>query len=914
MSLQVIAGLPGDRVANILRDAVTDASRTDRSALLAVPGDADAVRARAALSGSAPIGIRVATLEGVIEAEWALMGDGRRLARGLGRDVLLARALATAGVSEHPGRGAVAVLGTLAERSGPSLGGPLGTASLADRLVSALAGYRASLLEHGMVERAEVCALLASGPPPAEIIAVDGFIDLVPEFETLLIGWADSGAEVSVSVPWRPDSPGTDATAPLVTRLVSAGATLRVAETGPTARSDELERVRSELFTGSPPMAGSGAVRLGVAVGDEAEARFIARSVAGLVACGALPESIVVAFAAPSRHAAWLRRALADEGIGSDIEASVGVGETPLGGALLGLRGSVRSGLRPRDTGVLLRSRFSGVGAEQADSADADTRRGGSSGRSARRHTALMSRLVDVVTELKDVPIGPVQAEKWKNLADGLLANGFPGVAPVPGDDGRMDAAAHRAFSRALQEALELGDGEVSEAEFFERFAALRVMTRGAGRPGHVLVTGVDAVPSGEFAHVIIGGLTAAEFPRRGSEDRLTGDAIAHAMNRLGIEVDPGQHAKEERRAFFLAVATARESLTLVRRGADDEGAPLRESVFWDEFLDLYRRPGDPLPPDRLPGIEVANSDSVFLGGAHRHARGELHDEAALAELAAISEVSPSDVESYLACPYKWFVERRVRAEAPDRSLDPAAAGGIAHEALARFYREWAARGQARVTPESRSAAARLAAGIAREVVASAGMPESLEAVTLLDNIVPSVVALIERDAEFLPDSAPAHIEWAFGRSSDVPAIDLGGVALVGRADRIDIGPRGLVVVDYKRTHASTLAEIGRGGLVQLQLYAAAASRNFGLPVAGGVYRSLKTGADRGFVLEGLPGAFFGKDVVGRETLDALISSAVDSAVLAASGMRAGRVEMTPSKEACAYCAAAPFCGKAVGA
>jgi RecB family exonuclease len=911
--LTVIVGLPSDRVSQLLRDAVSDSSRAQRSTLLAVPRDADAIRARESVSLCVPVGVRVATLDGVVEAEWTLSGDGRRIARGLGRDVLLTRALASAGVSARPGRGAVDVLGTLAEHADARLPHGDADAGLGAKIVAALGTYRESLGAHRMIERAEACARLADSPPPADVIGVDGFVLLPRDLESLLAGWSRGGAEVYLSVPWVPGHPGTAASAALVERLVSAGATVRETETEKGGRPAELERAGRELFTGAPPGPGTGVVSLAVAEGEEPEARHIARAAADLVAAGAPPDDVVVAFADVSRHEVWIRRALDDEGIEADIEASVGVRATPFGGVLIGLRAWASGGLTPEGVGALLRSPFAGLRPEQADEADASwRRRGAGPGLSLLQGIVPLGPIATGFLELGDAPIGPAEAAKWKKLADRLLANGHPGAAPVPVGAGLLDSAAHRAFCRCLQEAVELGDGEVSADELWDRFAASRVMPRSTRHEGRVLVTGIDAVPLAGRSHVIIGGLTASEFPRRGSDDLLEGDSIARVMARLAIATDPEEHPRAERRAFYLAVVAAGSTLTLVRRGSDDAGAPLRESVFWDEFLDLYRRPGEVLPAGALPRLETVASDVAGKDGGPRVVRGELLGELALADLAAIAEVSPSEVETYLACPYRWFVERRVRARAADRAVDPAMAGRLAHEALAGFYREWRGSGRRRVTDETREEAAKLAADVAGSVVAREQRAETLEAATVLSTIAPSVVALVERDATFLPGYAPEHVEWAFGRESGTPAIDLGGVSLVGRADRIDVGPEGLVIVDYKRTHASPLAQIRRDGLVQLQLYAAAASRTLGLPVAGGLYRSLKDGSDRGFVRTGVSGTFTRNDVASDGEIEALLAEAVEAAVRVTGQMREGRIAPTPSARACAYCTATPFCGRAV--
>jgi RecB family exonuclease len=897
-----------------MRDDVAQAALAGRSALLVVPRDMDALRERGLLSAGTPVGVRVATLDGLLQAEWALAGDGRRPAQGLGRDVLLARALVEAGVTPRPARGAVALLGMLSARSTGPISRPAANRCLADRIIAAIAVYRASLTQYGLIEAGEMCEFLAAAPPPARLIAVSGFVELTPDHEALLLGWSAAGADVRLSLPWRPDCAGTSASEHSIRRLTAAGATVSQSQRLSDPRTPELQRLREGLLEGVEPGSPAGAVRMAVADGEEAEARHIASVAAGLIASGASPGSIVVAFADPSRHREWLRRAFEDHGVDADFDVSMDVGQTAFGAAVVQLRAYATGSLDTEGLAVLMRSRFSGVAIEQADASDAEWRGGvrprGRSVPSQMRHLHVI--LGDRIGNA-EAGIGTEEARRWKNLADVLLANAYPGAAPVTASDAALDASVHRTFCRQLREAVELGSGNVSAVEFWERFAATRV-TAGARRvTDHILVTGIDEVPSEAFEHVIIGGLTAAEIPRRGSEDRLEGDAVASVMSRLGIAIDPEEHAREERRAFYLAAVTASASLTLTRQGTSDDGTPSRESVFWDEFLDLYRRPGEPLPTQEPLLLQTVTCGDGGLRGAPRIERGGALDVAAHEGLATITEVSPSQIETYVSCPYRWFIERRIGARAPDEVVDRAAAGRLAHDALARFYREWLDRAP-RITRESRASAASLAADSVRAASVSLPVPETLEEMALLEAVGPSVLALVDRDADFLPDYAPTYLEWAFGGRSDLPAVEIGGVALKGRADRIDLGPEGLVVVDYKRSHASSLAGIRKDGLLQLQLYAVAASRVLGVPVAGGLYRSLKDGADRGFVLNGVSGAFKAKDLIERDELDALLESAIMTARIATDGMRAGRIEPTPTVDGCRYCAASGFCGRAVTA
>ncbi|HEY5505910.1 MAG TPA: hypothetical protein VIK83_00295, partial [Coriobacteriia bacterium] len=612
MPLTIVAGLPGAGIGTYIYDTVASAALSGSEALVATHRDVDAARARAAMAARAPVGVRIATLDGVIESQWSVRGDGRRLIRGLARDVLLSRALVAAGVSDEPGRGLIALLGTIADRARGPIGPFGGAAGLPGQLIRAVEAYRELARGHNMLTRTEACRVLEASPPPAAVIAVDGFRTLHPDHEELLLAWAAAGSEVIVVLQWLPGIAGTESATDLVDRLRDAGARIELLEESGTIRPAELGRASRGLFAGPEPVTGSGAVTLAVAEGREAEARFIARSVASLIAAGAAPERIAVVFADPARHEAWLRPAFADEGVPAAFSGNMGVGETPMGMALNGLRSCAAGELAREDLSALIRSPFAGVAAAEADAVDLEWRRSGSShGRFLLRRSGALASLIDETRALQGRRIDTAVARKWKKLADRMIANAYQGAAPVPGTDGTADAAVHRAFCRHLQEALELGDGEVGADEFWARFADARVSSGAEGTTDRVAVTSIEDVALEDLAHVIIGGLTASECPKRGSEDRLEGDAVARAMNMLGASVDPGEHLREERRSFFLAVAAAGESLMLTRCGTDDEGSPLRESVFWDEFLDLYRAPGDALDPLAFPRLERVGADTA---------------------------------------------------------------------------------------------------------------------------------------------------------------------------------------------------------------------------------------------------------------------------------------------------------------
>ena len=62
----------------------------------------------------------------------------------------------------------------------------------------------------------------------------------------------------------------------------------------------------------------------------------------------------------------------------------------------------------------------------------------------------------------------------------------------------------------------------------------------------------------------------------------------------------------------------------------------------------------------------------------------------------AVAVLSPSAIEAYLSCPYRWFVERRLRLGALDEEFGPAEKGTFVHAAFAALFDALADRGVVR--------------------------------------------------------------------------------------------------------------------------------------------------------------------------------------------------------------------------
>lgn len=347
--------------------------------------------------------------------------------------------------------------------------------------------------------------------------------------------------------------------------------------------------------------------------------------------------------------------------------------------------------------------------------------------------TATLSALVADAQSLREASLAALPA-----ALDDLLARlGVPdAVDALPETPrGRTERTAKRSLDRAL-ETLAMTDGhaDLTRGDAVDRLErALRGVTLdadGGREDGHVLVCGLDEAAPHEFTHAYVLGLTEGQFPS--NPERL---AFTRPINEAHADFQQAD-VQQRARYHFGTLLASDATLTLSVPERDLEGDPYVEADVITELrrvTDLEPEPVTPddTPPgsredvqrslartfahdgteDYAPAIDRAAEIGTFddarrqrlqAGTACAAARaspeltpydGQLSPEtvATLHGSAVREPYSPSRLETYATCGFKYYLQRVLDIDDPDDiGLEPDARvrGGFVHDVLEDYYAE----------------------------------------------------------------------------------------------------------------------------------------------------------------------------------------------------------------------------------
>lgn len=336
---------------------------------------------------------------------------------------------------------------------------------------------------------------------------------------------------------------------------------------------------------------------------------------------------------------------------------------------------------------------------------------------------------------------GPLSSHAaWlRALADDL------GLARAAAADPVASAALDRLWAELdawekLDAALDLTGKALDRAAFFRTLhavAAEAVLPRTPRGPGRVRLVSAELARGLAADHVFVLGLGEGSFPRPGAAGAILDEAERTRLRGAGADLAGlADRLPDEMLLFYALLTRARRRLVLSYSAVDERGQDLLPSSFLAAARDAFEPGAVPVLRRRLliegydrdiplspaefrvqAAVRMARGGTAPLAGpreladrlraAARVARarfheseftphdGRLRDPAALAEIAAQFPperiYSPTALETYIACPFRFFLQHVLHLEPldePDEDIEGSERGLVFHRALTSLHRQ----------------------------------------------------------------------------------------------------------------------------------------------------------------------------------------------------------------------------------
>lgn len=429
------------------------------------------------------------------------------------------------------------------------------------------------------------------------------------------------------------------------------------------------------------------------------------------------------------------------------------------------------------------------------------------------------------------------------------------------------DARALSAFFEVLDEVVEVeierGGNKLSVPEWLEHLRSALSLTRYNIRQKYgygVYVTSLEEIRGLEFDYLFIVGLNEGELPAKYNPEIF-----------LPLKSQEENRKTEpylQRHLFYQAISSFRKEVYLVHPLLREEVRLVRSS-FIDAITSIARVTeledcaGEAgvrniynvhqliesesasasaqgrvaadidavsLLPPNLDRCRTAEA-SRYRGDTESEFAGRITDRrllSGLEETVGAKVFSAAQIESLARCGFQYFTGRILRiAETPEieTSLSPIERGAVLHKILYRFYSE--------LSKKDRLGAAKdeleLLLAVARDVLDGLGIAADgsfghdlfeIERETIIGTAeIPGTLQLfLEKVQSKLSEYGfiPGRFEVGFGmkgeNGEETDPVEIGGVQIRGKIDRIDAGKSGLTIFDYKTssvnaTHREVIRE-----------------------------------------------------------------------------------------------------------
>lgn len=366
---------------------------------------------------------------------------------------------------------------------------------------------------------------------------------------------------------------------------------------------------------------------------------------------------------------------------------------------------------------------------------------------------------------------------------------------------------AEKIIADALAEAE--GDyGRISGREFESILCSFLEKETALG----VDILSLDEAYGGDYDLLFVFSLDGGWIPGK-KEDSLMNRAIAKSAMTCGLYVDFFQCEESTERLNYL-MASSKKSL--LYKVGDGEAATI--------FAELKARyPVEDLDQSREvyeKNWELHTEDEVFSPSSAGMIADELREKG----------LSPSAVDTYLRCPFRYFAERVLKSAPEEEDGRPAMAkGSIYHEALALYFSK----------KLSKDGLANFVA-VAYDKKMAPLRPDYLWAWEK-KTMARALLAVVETEEERLADEKKnaAFHPVAFETAFTYPFRDVEIHGVIDRVDRNEAGDE--VLIDYKSGGLPKYENVAAYKVMQLALYALA-RRHMGNRPASLEYVSVENG------------------------------------------------------------------------
>lgn len=743
-------------------------------------------------------GVAVSTLPAWVEELWMLHGDGSAIVGPLARTFAMKQAAHSHEWSNPPTEGTLKLLERCAAEAMPYVtteGCALSVEEL--HVAQTVLAYRALLRERNLIEASDACALLVQRGN-------------LGNYQPIVVDVAEENL--------------THAQCQLLKATGAIAHFHTAAQPGNEDRTDELRNLLALLYRrqkDDAAITARGHVRMAFPMGPTAELPLIGSVIDQFAGKG----TVIVACESPTRAFEALAPALVESGITCSFADRTTFGRTPMGRHLLNLAGLIDAS----ETDLLLAADdalniFAGVNIVSAFRSDQSRRNN-----RLIQPTEVLSSLANNAGESLQGVIGLLEEGRIDDAFDVLAAYAAPisacGVGPATSSLPALERAreaCHEASSWGLswQEAIRALEG------------ASIPMSRSTSEDGEATVRFMSLddcaqLPAASANTVLICNLCANVYPIKEPED-----ALSTLLRTWGC-ARPATPLATMRRTFALACAAARETLVLERALHDGQTEELQPASVFEELVDCYREdlasdagtnkklriPQSLVPYATIRGEEalVANAtngalatlqeaDAPVIGEIDASARpfitlGQNRGQ----ETSDLLALSPSQIESYLECPYQWFAKRRLKLDTLEESFSKVERGNFIHSTLEHFYARFQQTIAPKVTEETLEDARNLMQVVFEETAQhqfekSPGkgryVPITESERRARDAILPMLQDYLEYETMLLPSFTPQYYEWRYG---DAEPFTYAGCTICGSVDRIDVDEQGRAfVIDYK--------------------------------------------------------------------------------------------------------------------